>query len=650
MVAERKSSVAIDSPTACPMDGVRVRLSFEDRHILSKSQRKEGLKRSWILLKPQHDTISDLASHVVHTFDLWDSCPNGLVLSMDGYVLPHFESTSILKDKDIVGVKMKQGTSRDTAKLHDAENTLEEIEFVEKHPVQTGLKLLMNEEFEKETGGYESESEEDECGQSHGCLNEKDTSNSNAVSKKRKASKKLKGSKRKKSKLSGVEECPEVPGCVKVDIPVEQERLQKEGATIDKCKSSSGQAEPDKSITPANDVTITPASKSQQQENDQGSEGSTDAPSKPKLPSRSARRKKAKRRWLREMRQIGKKEVEKDEYRPLPYKKQSLGKKIRQLPDKKDSEFSKEHEQQRQSHTFVEKHQPLDHVNENKTNEDIVPIVIRPGHIRFEPLEKDVDQDVQKSQVLLLQTFEWNGITSKKKGQKWGKEKAGSWQRTDNKNLNQESSLVTNVVAELPLTDLGDFDKLPPYGLPPQEGDIVAYRVIELSSSWCPELTSFRVGKISSYHQRSNKTLIVPVAEYALDLENIDKSLYKEDGSLEVDFSSLIDVRIVKHGKLNSAEKGTGGGVEVAAGDQNAKSSGSTDNIGEATPDPSKVNGRVDVWEEISEALSAKKAQLSQQDNWTMKESSGRSSWSFRALRGSALGPTMALLRAQNGV
>lgn len=143
---------------------------------------------------------------------------------MDGYVLPSFESTSILKDKDIVGlvndtpslgtnfsdhseegvvnsvflcyrVKKKQGTSRDTAKLRDVENALEEIEFVEKQPVHTGLKLIANEEFEKETGGYESESEEDACGQSHGSLNEEDASNSNAVSKKRKASKKLVGSK-----------------------------------------------------------------------------------------------------------------------------------------------------------------------------------------------------------------------------------------------------------------------------------------------------------------------------------------------------------------------------------------------------------------------------------------------------------------------
>lgn len=83
-------------------------------------------------------------------------------------------------------------------------------------------------------------------------------------------------------------------------------------------------------------------------------------------------------------------QVEKYEYRQMPDKKQSLGKKYRQLPDKKDSEFSKEYEQQRQSHTFDQKHQPLDLVNETNTNEDTVPVVIRPGHIRFEPLEKGI--------------------------------------------------------------------------------------------------------------------------------------------------------------------------------------------------------------------------------------------------------------------
>ncbi|OWM73366.1 hypothetical protein CDL15_Pgr001480 [Punica granatum] len=66
------------------MEGVRMQLQFEDRRILSKSQRKEGLKRSWIRLKPQHETVCNLTSHILHAFELQDSCPHGLILSLIG--------------------------------------------------------------------------------------------------------------------------------------------------------------------------------------------------------------------------------------------------------------------------------------------------------------------------------------------------------------------------------------------------------------------------------------------------------------------------------------------------------------------------------------------------------------------------------------
>lgn len=60
-------------------------------------------------------------------------------------------------------------------------------------------------------------------------------------------------------------------------------------------------------------------------------------------------------------------------------------------------------------------------------------------------------------------------------------------------------------------------------------------------------------------------------------------------------------------------------------------------------------NGEVSVWDELSQTLNEKKAQLSkEQDGWRDNEFSGKSSWSYRALKGSALGPTMALLRSQN--
>lgn len=57
-------------------------------------------------------------------------------------------------------------------------------------------------------------------------------------------------------------------------------------------------------------------------------------------------------------------------------------------------------------------------------------------------------------------------------------------------------------------------------------------------------------------------------------------------------------------------------------------------------------NGKGDAWEEIDQVLSAKKAELLQVEETSKESSSGR--WSYKALRSSALGPTIALLRSQN--
>lgn len=63
------------------MDSVRVRLVFEDKNCLNKSQRSLGLYKSWVLVKPQQfPTFSDLAAHLVTVFDLAQSCPHGLLL------------------------------------------------------------------------------------------------------------------------------------------------------------------------------------------------------------------------------------------------------------------------------------------------------------------------------------------------------------------------------------------------------------------------------------------------------------------------------------------------------------------------------------------------------------------------------------------
>lgn len=650
------------------METVRVRVVLEDPDLLNKTQNSEGLRRSWLLLKPQHKTISDLSSYLLRIFNLHDFCPNGLLLSMDGFVLPSFESTCILKDKEIISVKRKGGAVIDLLEVGDETNCSEDEAIVENQHTHRGVKLLANEEFDKETGGYESESEEDEPDQPEETVQVETASAGNAGSKKRKASRKLKSPKRKKNKYTSLEKCPVVLEDVENGVCEEQTKscddctvLPKKGS-LKKHKSSKVDGKPDKARTlnideRSNDVDeSSPNAKrcGELQENgSQGVEVANPPDGTQKYPSRSARRKKAKRKWLRELAKVEKNEMHQ-----------------RQSPEKEVQKNSLEHQQPDQ--------------NSDTDDAVIVPIVIRPGHIRFEPLGKD--QTIQQNQVS-VETFQWNGTTSKKKGQKWGKEKM-SCRRNDYKDFNQQHSETFAVEEGTPPKDPMDFDKLPSLTSSPKEGDMIAYRLIELSSTWTPELSTFRVGKISSYDPESNKLILISVPEYPIVAEtridedasalepDPDTSLYREDGSLEIDFSSLIDVRIIKSGNSH-LDKAVTARVEAPVDTQDAVSgvkpnnknsglstflpggelnitqvavAGVEPNINRDMTAPPPENGKVNAWDEIDKVLSAKKAQLSQEDGSSKKESSGRSPWSYKALRGSALGPTMSFLRAQNNL
>jgi coilin len=136
---------------------------------------------------------------------------------MEGFALPPFESTCILKDKDIIRlvllkksifflksffrvlfillcnvcnrVKKKGSTSTEIIKIDDGLNdSLNVVEIIDKPPVTKGTNLLANEEFEKESGGYETESEEDVAEEVEDVENSPEVK---TVSKKRKASKDL---------------------------------------------------------------------------------------------------------------------------------------------------------------------------------------------------------------------------------------------------------------------------------------------------------------------------------------------------------------------------------------------------------------------------------------------------------------------------
>ncbi|XP_019244530.1 PREDICTED: coilin-like isoform X2 [Nicotiana attenuata] len=289
-------------------ESVRVRLIFKERHILSELQEKsEGLSHSWFLLKPQqHRTISDLSSSVLHTFQLHHSCPHGLLLSMDGFVLPPFESTCILKDNSIVSVKKKGGVL--AIEGNDVPNIAENIRIVEKQPVNTGQLLLANEEeFDNESGGYESEEPEEENEHKeeaadpvkHTSAHLENSLGCNVISEKRKASETLLSSKKKKHHSEVAEEVDEQTKKAHQDLTSKKSLCkQKKVADLDSkdIDSNKGSAESSK----ANDSISGMKRNNKVQEKGVENVEATPKPVK-KGPSRSARRQYAKRQWLREM-------------------------------------------------------------------------------------------------------------------------------------------------------------------------------------------------------------------------------------------------------------------------------------------------------------------------------------------------------------
>ncbi|KAL9353203.1 hypothetical protein Peur_055883 [Populus x canadensis] len=669
------------------METVRLRLVLDN----ALTTTTEGLRKCWILLKPQHKTISDLSSHILQVFDLHNACPSGLFLSMEGFVLPPFESTCILNDKDIVRVIKKGGTATELIKIDDGLNdSLNVVEIIDKPPVTTGTNLLANEEFEKESDSYESEQEVDVAAEVEDVENSPEVK---AVSKKRKASKDAHSPKRKKTKSAGAKKCLEVSENVVTDVSAVQngslsivdvdersgksrkamrdtkKRKRTKSASAEKCMEVSenvvtsvcaGQNgtlsffKADERSSKSTEATINAQKSCQPEQNGNGSvDASHILSGSKKCPSRSARRKKAKRHWLKEQLKAEKKAQNKRE----------LLLNINQQSSEKDNQnVSGESPEPGSQKTSEEKLREDNQLGERDSDVegDVVPVVIRPGHIRFEPLKKglmlgDSDHAVPQNHVS-IERFQWNGITSKKKGQKWGKEKVVSCKRNDYNNFKKESYSSLTIEEQTPVYDFTNFEEFPLYASLPKEGDVIAYRLVELSSSWTPELSSYRVGKVSKYDLESNIVMLAQVPEYPVIPEKIDDeasdalpetSPYQEDGSLEIKFSALFEVRLVHHGNIKSAKSVTGGSNEVHVRDQDSGTGFKLNNNHEAGTS-AQENGKHNPWEETNQSITAQKAWLSQEDSCKKPESSGRSPWSFKALRGSALGPTVALLRAQN--
>ncbi|KAL9246530.1 hypothetical protein vseg_020052 [Gypsophila vaccaria] len=673
---------------------LRIRLVFNNE-MLTKSQKKNGLKRSWVLLKPHFLTISDVVSYILHSFHLLHSCPHGIILSMDGFVLPEFESTSILKDKDLIRVKRKATRLLGANNANEEAEIYIEDEIVEKQPLASGVKLLANEEFNRETTGHQNETDnvKDKSVKSRSPVPK--VRKGDLASKKRKASSKLETIKKKRKLQAVVKTVKEtqVHDCEDTDITIPTKKRKYKNRS-----DQNGLACPD--VTVENTNVLKPESDTEDEfdENKEDTVQASTVPDTAKKVSRSTVRKKRQREIKKMLRDKAKSDEQCDGQQPAKDVTTDAG------PEKDVVA------------TIVEQ----DDEEDGDADGDLVPVEIRPGLIRFIPSGKvkevqenleanDVDvhstqngsfeeqsapknvSDVKHTQVS-KEAYCWNGVTNKRKGQKWGQETQSTSRWKESRNMNTHSSDIrdgkkqstsswkdswavngdcyesdningqsNNTCADKMQTSRNksvDFDKLVPLTGLPKVGDVIVYRLLELTSSWCPELSSFRVGKLTSVDADSNRVMLVPVPEYPLNLEkhNDDDKLpfqsaaYNEDGSLETDFLSLNDVRLMKLGDVTQTE-----GVNIVAAIGNSSPSTSKRNDGaegskKAASDvsnqgmqvPVPANGK-DVWDE---AVSEKKSKLMHEDSWNKKVTPAKRPWSHRSLRSSA---TMARLRSRNG-
>ncbi|KAL2547101.1 sphere organelles protein-related [Forsythia ovata] len=744
------------------METKRVRFVFKNEDILRETQKSDGLNRCWVQLKPdQHRTIADIASHLLHAFQLHQSCPHGLVLSMDGFVLPPFESTTILKDKDLIRIRKREDAL--FIEGHNAAHSVNKLKALEKQPGNSGVLLLSNVEFEKEKEVYESDDseEEDKDDLLEGFENPPGV-NADSKERKRKASEKLNRSMKKKQRSEAPETFASDGREEKIEnphqdgVPTKQKRLsqvEKKSDSNDKENVENNQE--NAKLSDGNDDSIPSMKRSLElQENGEEIKDASHAPKETKkVPSRSARRKHAKRKWLQEMAKIQKKNATSESESLRNWKedqakaernkvdgqprgvrnwKKDVGKAEtkevdgqpkgllhwKQFPGCKMSNNMGKHQQKNQN-INVHEHSNRNgntswHSNQYSDEEaEAVPVVVRPGHIRFGNVGKE--QDVDQSQMP-VETIQWNGITSKKKGQKWGTAKCSFTQINDCKDSNKECSETPNNEKETISYRGIDFDNLQPLCSMPKEGDVIAYRTLELSSSWIPELSPYRVGKVSCYNAGSGQILLITFSEFPVvskkldDVESTqpDNSLYKEDGSIEIDFYSLVDVRIVKGGTsgprnvapslVNGSPVGNESVPITVSSSSNDKQTvvpskeNKEANNGIPTQSPAAESGGVSAWDQFAETLNTNKEQLSEENSWDNsaktvhptwenswgknanvvqpqhknswgknakkvqppgenswgRQNSGRkSSWSFKSSRGGARGSTMS--RWKNG-
>ncbi|XP_078158119.1 sphere organelles protein-like protein isoform X2 [Carex rostrata] len=664
---------------------MRIQVVFDEGRLLSKEQ--QWLRRCWFSIKPEMATVADLASDLFRRFHLQRSCPDGIILKMDGAVIPPFESTSFFRKKDIVRVLKRTCKKKELITRGDDMEQIHRGEIVEKEtvPFSNGMLIESRESIEMRIMNSGLTTHLDEMGSKR----------------KHKEIEESYSSKKKKPKLTTIQKPLVINGISYKETEEEpnQQSFQRartpEQILHEKANPSDvDEASPMVVLATDNANVSNDTSQIIPERNKQLEENCNTNTCKPdsgnltkKFPSRSARRRYAQRLIKKEM------------------KKQAAEKMQNAVLLNGTNELATENHVAPAQEPIV-------------TSNSVVARVDRPGHIRFESEgEDDDDDDAGPSNVQLkeppMKSFQWNGIANKVMGQKWGqgfyKHNASRYNSASSNWLDatNEDSFTNEKVTEKITSDKGkaiieelNFESLPPLTRSPKEGDLIVYRVVELSSTWCPDLSPFRVGEVKVYDLMSNRIILAPLPEYPIfpDNEGDDAnegeedapyqdnlSLYKEDGSLEIEFASLVDVRLLR---VNGSVSQSASSVSRKTNSNRAamkkdkfivnRSEMELGNSAVDVVEPTRTHGSQDVEKNLfsnnnrdfavqndAEEPILEPTGTEPNSNWelanggntqshengwgTWAPNTSTPSWSYRALRGSALGPTVALLRGNNG-
>ncbi|XP_035820651.1 coilin isoform X10 [Zea mays] len=563
-------------PPAAPAP-VRLRLIFENSRLLRRVQRDEGLRRCWLLLSPELATVANLAAHVAARFRLRRTCPRGVVLSMDGFTLPPFESTCIFRDNDIIRVKQKSCTKHIE---HNDVHCIQDHEIIEKRSLPVDGKILAIQDKEDVCKHQEEEAHDDHQLEENATASHSTENNGTSLKRKRN---------------DGV-----------ADIPESSKNYQTELKCEAKVTNYDAQSDTKKNVH-------------------------GDSPIAADCPSSSNQ-----------------------DGLPVPSSNQN-GSHVHFSSLKADED-------------------------ESETSDEIVPVVVRPGHIRFEPAGREPDKSPAKE---LQGTFQWSGTLSKKKGQKWGinssnKKNADVGYHAGIAGSNTE---VNNLVMDIKVTENGFCavsNRRIDEGSNVEMSSVKAVANEEKSrgvpfdfESLYPLTQLPKVGKVVLYDPISLRIILLPVQEYPITTEEnedkdepdmlVDLSPYKEDGSLEIEYSSLLDVRLLKGiepvpGAFSTPLAETCNEVGSALAKGRPVTLHKNEGNIESQKSPlvaNNTNGKEHklgksektVWEKNDEPGDEVDVQ---QNGWGTWKQNSTSAWSYRALRSSALGPTMALLRGKN--